>query len=235
MGYFYQIRFTHGTPAQNFRISLKSFDDFPIYTMFNSSHLDIHLFAFTSNEHGNAPNFLSSYHSKFRLFVKLFLDYRLNLEDFSVTAVDKKDIPERYPNVPIINFDDSKYMNSDLEPPQKDLLEYLDELAQGRLKTAIPNIVNWMDAYVGKNSSGFCALRNAYLHPNLWKETKKVLEEKFDGIVFNSNGSIDRDAKENLKILESCIVPVLSEIKTAFYDKYFSSEELPSKTLLNVT
>lgn len=232
----YQIRFTHATPVQNFSISMESFDEFPVSTMFNSSHLDINLFAFTSNEHARDTDFLSNYHNKFRLIVKLFIDYRLNLESFKPNGVQNIDLSERYPKISIINFDDSNYMNSNLDSTQKDLLEHLDDLAQGRLKTAIPNIVNWMDAYVGKNSSGFCVLRNAYQHPDLWEDTKKELEKKFNGkAVFNSNGSIDRDAEENLEILKSCIVPILTEIKNAFRGKYFDSEKLPHKILLNVT
>lgn len=236
MGCVYQIGFTHGTLSSNFPISLTSFEDFPIYSMFNSSNVTIELFAFTSNTHATDTNFVSLLHNKFRLFVKLFIDYRLNLEPFKPNTMDKNDISKNLPNIPIINFDSSKYMNSAIDSPQKDLLEYLDELAQGRLKTSIPNIVNWMDANVGKNSSGFCVLRNAYLHPDLRNVTKIELTKKFnDTVIFNPNGSIDRDAPENLKILESCIDPILLEIKSAFQKTYFSSEKLPHQTLLDVT
>ena len=123
-------------------------------------------------------------------------------------------------------------MNSPLDSIQKELLEHLDDLAMNRLKTAIPNLVNWMDAYVGKNTSDYCVLRNAYLHPDLNDDTKKLLNEKFGSrVIFNPNGSIDRDA--NTSLLQDSITPILAEVKNTFQKLYFNSESLPHKILLH--
>lgn len=227
----YQIKFTHATSYQNFPIPMKAFEDFPISTTFNSNHLDLDIFAFTLDTHAKDDS-VSMFHDKFRLIVKLFIDYRLDLDEFNLNSVNPDSESQLFPHSPVINFDNSEYMNSPLDSIQKELLEHLDDLARDRLKTAIPNLVNWMDAYVGKNTSGYCVLRNAYLHPDLNEDTKKLLNEKFgDRVVFNPNGSIDRDA--NIALLQDSITSILIEVKNAFQKLYFDSESLSHKMLLH--
>lgn len=232
MGAFYQMRFITGTSSQNFPISINIFNEFPVNTMFNSSHLDIQLVAYGGLNNPNNDRLITLFHNKFRLLIKLFMDYRLNIEKLKPNIINYDDLRTKLPNVKIINFDDSKYMNSAIDSAQNELLEHLDELGQNRLKTAIPNMINWMDANIGKNSSGFCDLRNAYLHPDLWEKSKEELQKRFSTMVFNPDGSIARDSEENIRILETVIDPILKEIKNAFIKKYLFSEELPYKKLM---
>jgi len=232
MAIYFELRFTSAAQSDNFPISLNAFTGFPINTVFNSGHLDIHLIAFTDTNNNDVARIADLY-DKFRLLVKLFIDYRLDIEKLEPNMIDSNQLREKLPDSKIINFDGSKYMGSSTDSSQRELLEHIEDLAHDRLKTAIPNLVTWMDANIGKNSSGFCDLRNAYMHPDLREQSKKALRSRFPAMDFNPNGSIARDSKENIRILKSAICPILNEIKKAFVEKYLSSEELPYKILVS--
>lgn len=196
-----------------------------------SGHLNIKLLAFTNFENLNNEQ-VKLFNDKLRLLVKLFIDYRLDLGGLKPNNIRSNELRKNLPNLKIINCDGSKYMKINLDSAQRELLEHLDELAQNRLKSAIPNIINWMDANIGKNSSGFCDVRNAYLHPDLFKTAKEKLQERFPTMDFNPNGSITRDSQENTSMLEKMVDTILTEIKSAFTKKYLSSEEIPYKILI---
>lgn len=231
-GVFFQIRFTNATKPQNFPISMSAFRSLPIDVTFNSSHLDLNLFAFLKHS-------LTSYdaiYDKFRLLIKLFVDYRLNIVKFEPKNMNFLDLQKRNGSRKIMDFSSNKYMKTSIDSAQLELLEHLDSIALDDLKNAIPNIINWSDANIGKNLSGYCAVRNAYQHPNLYEDTKNKLAELFVlHSEFNQDGSINRYSSNNQKNLEESVKPILEEIQIFFKQKYFKNESLPFDKIIIFT
>lgn len=223
-GTFFNIKFRSATSSSNFPISLRSFTALSLDVSFNTSNLDLNLSAYMRNLTTPPPHL----YDKFRLVIKLFIDYRLNIEKLKPVTITFEQLQEKFGSRKIMDFSSNKYMRSTIDSSQLDLLEHLDNLALGDLKNSIPNLINWSDAHIGKNSSGYCAVRNAYQHPDLYKITKDQLAKLFDlPSEFNTDGSINRSSGNNKINLEASIIPILKEIQTFFNKKYFENTPLP--------
>lgn len=226
---FYQIKFISAMKTQNFPIPLKSFNLLPLDVLFNNSHLDLNLFAY----HQHVLKSYDDVFNKFRLLIKLFVDYRLDIQPLTPTTIIFEDFKKRYSSFKIMDFSSNQYMKQMIETSESDLLEHLLGIGMNDLKNSIPNIINWSDANIGKNSSGYCSVRNAYQHPNLYESTKKNLEKLFDvPFIFNPDGSINRTSEKNQKNLEISIKPILEEIRIFFKKKYFMNTSLPFDELV---
>lgn len=219
---FFQIKLASAMLVQNFPIDINALESLPISATFSSGHLDLNLFAVFSP----GSKFNDVLYNKFRLLIKLFVDYRLDIHKLvSMTTMHDLQYRTLVDNKKIMDFSTNNYMRKPMDSPQLELLEHLESIAHNDLKNAIPNIINWSDANIGKNSSGYCAVRNAYHHPNLYEDTKKKLSNLFNlPSEFNQDGSINRYSSNNQKNLELSIEPILQEIRDFFLKKYFKNE-----------
>lgn len=230
--YIVHIRFRPTVKHRNFPLSLNAFKMIPLTIISASNYIEIGMLAYFK---GSEVPPLYMY-DKFRLLIKLFIDYRLHIEKFTSMVTSVQALEKEFGSYNIMNFVSNEYMRDPIEPSQNDLLEHLDNLSTGDLKNAIPNLINWSDSNIGKNKSGFCFLRNAYQHPDLYESTKLQLTKLFDlPSVFNPDGSIDRTADNNHKNLELSINPLLKEIRTFFHKKYFNDTLIPFDEFVDFT
>ena len=78
-----------------------------------------------------------------------------------------------------------------------------------------------------KDGSGFCAVRDSCIHPDLYESSRQRLEQQFPNeLEFESDDSLKRNSKKNIQFLQSKMTVLLREIKPHFLKLFFDNEPL---------
>lgn len=154
--------------------------------------------------------------------------YEFNLQLSHKTTLDIKNIDAYVTdNGKILDISSSNYFNTETDPATTYLIEAITNLKEKRFIDGFPKLVMWLDKYFKKNGSGFCAVRDSCIHPDLYGDSREKLERQFPNqLEFETDNSLNRNSGKNIKFLQSNMTLLLREIKPHFLKLFFDTEPL---------
>lgn len=160
---------------------------------------------------------------KLDLYFKLNYGIQISMQNISSIDTTNPKISQYIDKY--IDISGSNFFLVIFDELQEYLYEGLQDIIQNRIIDGFPKLVTWTDKYIKKGSSKFCIIRNALIHPNLYKESKKELEHQYPNeLEFNSDDSLKRYSQKNITFVESKIPELMSQIKIKFNEIYFKNE-----------
>lgn len=169
--------------------------------------------------HMNARNTMSLY---FDIF------YQMNLQVSFHNNIGDHINGYSDPKYQICDISSVDFFHNELDECSRYLNEGINDIKNKKFLDGFPKLVMWLDKYVQKDSSGFCALRDSCIHPDLFEKSKNVLKKNYPNeLEFESDGSLMRNSGKNVEFLKSKVPHVLKEIAPHFQKRYFGDNLLP--------